>query len=709
SLLSRLRSLSRQPPQAWGHRERHVAAKAAAYLARFCTKTSPNGVFAATGLAWVGSPGAPGGAPGIDRVDVILNIFEAGKVAASLAADGAIESAFAPRPNPTLREASGTWSYWTPASLRNPTEAETLCRVKDQPVLRAFIEESARGERAPSALVGAVADRCGMDREELSRFYHALVNRGILIAEVEIPFNTRRPLRFLASAVRAAGCAPPWLERIEAVESGVDALPSLSGTDRIASMERIGRELDSLPHARDLARDELYRLDAATSLSPRLPESVFGDLTRAMRVYVRMFAAMYPAEIYRRRFVKKFLDLHPPDVEIPLLDLYHGFAEPEDRGERPAAFPEPAGGPKEGGGANDPLAVMRRLRDHFAQPVTGEDLPREVAFDDAALTRLIGETPEPPWACGVLFQLAAPDWDSVLSGRYRLVLSSLFNGAGLALGRFAHLHGGRAPDDENPIVQELRRAWTCVERPGAIVAEVSYNHHARTANAGLRPAIFRHEIEMPGERTTPGAVAIPLKDLTIRFDGGQKRFVMRWTQEDREVIPVVSSGVDPVGLTSFLVSVGQQGLQQVGFFPGFDLAGVTHWPRIVCGRVVLFRERWVFRSRGWPSLSLGGSSAPDAEQFLETIRWRRRHHMPRHVFAHTSAEPKPRYVDLDSPVFWDLFRRMIAGLEGKPDATLHVAEMNPGPGGFWASDASGDYPSEFLLQMEGPAAQASDV
>ena len=70
SLLERLRSLERADPGRWRHDERHAGAKLTAYAGRFATKTSPNSVFCATALAWIGgeearvSGGDPAGASG---------------------------------------------------------------------------------------------------------------------------------------------------------------------------------------------------------------------------------------------------------------------------------------------------------------------------------------------------------------------------------------------------------------------------------------------------------------------------------------------------------------------------------------------------------------------------------------------------------------------------------------------------------------------
>jgi hypothetical protein len=157
--------------------------------------------------------------------------------------------------------------------------------------------------------------------------------------------------------------------------------------------------------------------------------------------------------------------------------------------------------------------------------------------------------------------------------------------------------------------------------------------------------------------------------------------------------------VNPVGFVSFLVAIGEQALQPVGYFPGFDVPGVTHWPRVVAGRVVLFRERWVFRKGEWPEPpGRGDDLVPFGRAMLG---WRERWRLPRRVFVHSSKEPKPRYVDLASPVFLDLLRRDLAALSAEAEAVLYVTEMFPGPEELFVENGDGAYAAEFLVQMDG--------
>jgi hypothetical protein len=169
-----------------------------------------------------------------------------------------------------------------------------------------------------------------------------------------------------------------------------------------------------------------------------------------------------------------------------------------------------------------------------------------------------------------------------------------------------------------------------------------------------------------------------------------------------EVIPVVSSGVNPSGIVSELIHIGRQGWQTVGYLPGFAAPRIERWPRFVCGRVVLFRARWTFGGDRLPPVVRGGVPLRDADFFLELARWRARNGLPRHVFVHTRAEPKPFYVDLESPVLADLLRRAVASAAASGEAALHLTEMLPGPEDMWVRDARGSYATEFLVQLGGP-------
>src|SRR5262249_9569356 len=154
------------------------AAKAIAYVGRFVTKTSPNGVFCATTRADLsGTTARVQGENRFDRVDVRLSVAEARKITACLAIDVALENVIVPRPNPTARREHGGWTFWKTASPRHADDTEVRARVGEHPLLALFLEEATRGVHTVPALIDAVGRRCSPDPgpEALLSFHRKLV------------------------------------------------------------------------------------------------------------------------------------------------------------------------------------------------------------------------------------------------------------------------------------------------------------------------------------------------------------------------------------------------------------------------------------------------------------------------------------------------------------------------------------------------------
>lgn len=693
SLYRALAKLERKDPAGWKSEENHVASKIAAYLVRAATKTSPNSLFAAVARAEPGPQLASAGEAAPTRVVTRLNVFEARKVAACLAADPALRPAIRPRPNPTLRRVPDGWTWWRPASLRRENDDEVSMEAGENPVLETVLGACHGGDRTWPEVVETTSRASGFPPEEVDRFLERLAETGFLIAELELSTGEPRPLAALARAARAADLHPPWADEVEAVEHLVDTLPPAGTRERIPALEAIETRLGALPHVRTLEPDQFFRVDAAGGFRATLPDSVVEEVSRAVDTYVRLFAALYPPP-RRSPFAARFLERFPPDVDIALLDLYHGVFEPEDR-LQPGSFPVPEDlGLEETG-------TYRRFLDHLE--TRAAEGSREVGLTEKELAGFCASADPPPWMCGALFQIAAPGGADDDPGM-RIPLNALFHGSGLALSRFHELLEPEHPDSGR-IARTLRRGWLSLVPEGALPAEIVYSHWGRTANAGLRPRLFEHEIELPGEKAHPESKTIPLSELVVRYDTATGRFCLRWAAGNTEVVPLLSSGVRPEGFVDFLVHLGTQSLMPVAHFPGFDRpGGPVHWPRFTLGRVVLFRERWVFDPVTGPA-AFGDPQAPatPGPAWFEAVhRWRRAHGLPRRVFVASGRKAKPFHLDLESPLCAEQLRRFLAGGEAEPPSRFTVAEMLPGPEDSWLRDAAGRYASEFLIQVSGP-------
>ncbi len=123
-----------------------------------------------------------------------------------------------------------------------------------------------------------------------------------------------------------------------------------------------------------------------------------------------------------------------------------------------------------------------------------------------------------------------------------------------------------------------------------------------------------------------------------------------------------------------------------------------HTPRVTLDRLVVVRESWKFYAD-----QLQFATVQDqAESYLALRRWAQRLGMPRFLFYRTWKERKPCYLDLDSPIYAELFIKEIhSALQGAApmdEFVLSVSEMTPTPDQAWLTDAQGrHYVSEIRI------------
>jgi hypothetical protein len=117
-----------------------------------------------------------------------------------------------------------------------------------------------------------------------------------------------------------------------------------------------------------------------------------------------------------------------------------------------------------------------------------------------------------------------------------------------------------------------------------------------------------------------------------------------------------------------------------------------HTPRITIDRMTVARETWQL-----PVADVDfADDKGEAARFVRARHWQRRHDLPRFVFVVSPAEPRPFYVDFDSPVYVTILAKAARRLARKdPGARLKVSEMLPTPEQAWLTDADGHrYTSE---------------
>jgi hypothetical protein len=107
-------------------------------------------------------------------------------------------------------------------------------------------------------------------------------------------------------------------------------------------------------------------------------------------------------------------------------------------------------------------------------------------------------------------------------------------------------------------------------------------------------------------------------------------------------------------------------------------------PRISIDRMVVKRESWRFKPADIPF----AREQDPAERFLLSRKWMEEHELPRFLFYKVPVETKPAYMDLHSPIFIDIFSRMVrrTAEANLPHAVIEVTEMFPTVDQTWLPD-----------------------
>ncbi|MBA2680040.1 MAG: lantibiotic dehydratase, partial [Ktedonobacteraceae bacterium] len=116
------------------------------------------------------------------------------------------------------------------------------------------------------------------------------------------------------------------------------------------------------------------------------------------------------------------------------------------------------------------------------------------------------------------------------------------------------------------------------------------------------------------------------------------------------------------------------------------LAPAPHTPRITVDRLVVCRETWRFAPVDLP----WAFRVDPLERYIEMRRWTKAQQMPRFFFVRTPNERKPFYVDLDSPIFGEIFAKAVRSAASARGERITITEMLPDPEHAWLPDDDGN-------------------
>ena len=269
--------------------------------------------------------------------------------------------------------------------------------------------------------------------------------------------------------------------------------------------------------------------------------------------------------------------------------------------------------------------------------------------------------------------IAASSIDAIERGEYVLVLGEL---------HIAHnTLGASSAIAQCPFAPELFEALNLDLPAPRLVPITPRNWHLATSRT--RPALVSSRdfrlMFAPDACGVPPARAVPIGALVIEPEGEQLVARSRDGRLRFDIIEVFAS------LLSDLVA---------NFFNIVPKRPYT--PRLQIDRLVVRRETWNVAPAALPFVN----AKSEAERFIEGRRWARQQGLPRWVFVKVPGETKPFYLDWDSPIYVEIFGKMIRQIEdASADLPLvSISEMLPQIDQLWLPDAQGErYTSELRL------------
>jgi hypothetical protein len=514
--------------------------------------------------------------------------------------------------------------------------------------------------------VAVIAAAVGAEAAEVTETVRWLVGRRWVHWRLEVPAGTY-PERALRDVLERVGDPEPReraLAALAVLERGRDAVQQ-AGMDA----EALTAALAALEA--DFA--ELTATDAQRAKGERTAPCrglVYSDARRAATATVgsAVLAELAPLELCltaARWMTNRFAEA----VEARIRAVYErlsGSGEPVDLGSMwLACLPSPH--PQ---AAADMAAVQAELRARWARILAVPPGARRVRIATADIAERVREEfgePGAGWSLARYFSpdvlILAEDREAVERGDVELVLGemhSALNTMGASL--FVHQH----PDREQLVAETTR------DFPGPRLLPMLAKELPLKWSARSRPSLDRPQdyyvalVDQTGDPHRPNTVLSA--DVAVE-------------DRDGRLVVVLPDGAEFGLLDAYANTLTQRVMDRFTLRPEGD-----HTPRITLDKVVVARETWSFPAR---ELAFAEEKT-EAKRFVRARSWQREHELPRFVFVVSPAEPRPFYVDFDSPVYLTILAKAARRLARKdPDARLTVSEMLPTPEQAWLTDDEG--------------------
>ncbi|MEV7611610.1 lantibiotic dehydratase [Streptomyces sp. NPDC089799] len=538
------------------------------------------------------------------------------------------------------------------------------------PVLRSVLE-LCDGRRT----VAGIAAATGLTADAATAAVEALVAKRWAYWRLDVPSGTHpdRELRAILSRIGDPEVREPALAKLAVLERGRDAVAD-AGLDAEALTAAIGAlEADfAALTATDAQRSKgsrtapcrgLVYSDARRAATATLGTGLLGELTP---LALCLTAARWMTNRVTRAIGALIGEAYGtlraaagPGGRVDLGQLWM------------ATLPSPH--PQAGRIIDEAHA---ELRAKWARILDVPDGARSVRVSSADIAERVREEFEEPgagWSLARYFSpdvlVVAEDRAAVARGEFELVLGEMhcaLNTMGASL--FVHQH-----PDRDELLAETGRDFPGPRLFPQLPKELPLRWSTRS-----RPSLDRPEdyyvavIDDTGDPHRPRTVLGA--DVAVEERAGK-------------LVAVLPDGAAFDVLDVYANTLTQRVMDKFTLRPGGE-----HTPRISIDKMVVARETWSL-----PVSELAfAEEKSEAKRYVRARHWQREHDLPRFVFVVSPTEPRPFYVDFDSPVYVTILAKAARRLARKdPGARLKVSEMLPTPEQAWLTDDEGrTYTSE---------------
>jgi hypothetical protein len=540
-------------------------------------------------------------------------------------------------------------------------------RVPGRPAKPVTARELAVLERCDGVRrLDQIAAELALGTEEAAETVRALISRRWVHWRLDVPAAAHpdAALRAILERVPDGVVRERALERLAVLERGRDAVRA-AGTDAVALTEAITALESAFAELTDSAAQRakgertapcrgLVYSDARRAATATTGTGLLDQLEplQLCLTSARWLTNRF-AEGIRERLGTAFRQLSAGGEQVRLGDIWLATL--------PSPHPDA-----------DALldAAQAELRARWARILKLPDGARTVRRETAEIAgRVRAEFDEPGdgWSLARYFSpdilVMAKDAQALAEGDVELVLGEMhcaLNTMGASL--FVHQH-----PDRDELVAETSRDFPAPRLLPMLPKELPLKWSARSQPSLARPE--DHHIAMVDQ------TADPFRTRTERSGD------VLVEERDGRLTAVLPDGSAYDLLDAYANTMTQRAMDRFTLRPEGD-----HTPRITIGRLTVARETWQL-----PVADMDfAEEKSEAARFVRARHWRLRNELPRFVFVVSPTEPRPFYVDFDSPVYLTILAKAARRLARKdPDAKLKVSEMLPTPEQAWLTDDEG--------------------